>query len=220
MAIPPIAAYPLPTEADLVPSRATWRLDPRRAALLIHDMQRYFVDFFPAGEAPMTDVVRNIAAIRTAADAAGVPVLYTAQPGGMTREQRGLLHDLWGPGMDTDPRHRDIVPQLAPRPTDTVLAKWRYSAFARTELETTLREAGRDQLVVCGIYAHVGCLMTVCDAFTRDIQPFLVADAVADFTREDHLMALDYAAKRCAVTACTDGVVAGLAADQVAQRVG
>lgn len=210
MSIPPIAPYELPEPADLPYGRAGWRLDPDRAVLLIHDMQQYFVDFFPAGQEPMTSVVRNIAAIRAAAADQGVPVVYTAQPGGMTPAQRGLLRDFWGAGMDATPAHRRVVAPLAPAPADLVLTKWRYSAFARTSLARTIHGYGRDQLIVCGIYAHVGCLMTACDAFTRDIQPFLVVDAIADFTPQDHLMAIDYAERRCAVTPGTDAVVAAL----------
>jgi trans-2,3-dihydro-3-hydroxyanthranilic acid synthase len=207
MTIPAITPYPLPTE--LPPGRAGWRLDPGRAALLIHDMQRYFVDVFPAGE-PVTGLRRNITALRDAADAAGVPVLYTAQPGSMSPAERGLLADFWGAGMAADPEHRAIVAELAPRPGETVLTKWRYSAFARTGLDPQLRRLRRDQLVVCGIYAHVGVLMTACDAFTRDIQPFLVADAVADFSAAEHQLALDYAAGRCARTLLTATAVAEL----------
>jgi trans-2,3-dihydro-3-hydroxyanthranilic acid synthase len=53
--------------------------------------------------------------------------------------------------------------------------------------------------VVCGVYAHVGILMTAVEAFTNDIEAFLVGDAVADFSPAHHRMALDYAAERCAV---------------------
>lgn len=124
---------------------------------------------------------------------------YTAQPGRMTDEQRGLLKDFWGPGMRTDPADREVVPELAPTEEDWVLTKWRYSAFFRSDLLDRMRAAGRDQLVLCGVYAHVGVLATALEAFTNDIQTFLAADALGDFSEAHHRLALDYAAQRCAV---------------------
>ncbi len=128
----------------------------------------------------------------------------------MTPEQRGLLHDFWGPGMRTDPADRDVVPELAPTADDWLLTKWRYSAFFRTDLLERMRRHGRDQLVICGVYAHVGILMTAVEAFTHDIQPFLVADAVADFSESYHRMALEYAADRCAVVTTTKSLLTDL----------
>ncbi len=203
MGIPAVEPYEMPAESELPENTASWSPDPARAALLIHDMQRYFLDFFPAGQPPATDLIDNVSRIRQAAVDLGMPVVYTAQPGGMTPQQRGLLRDIWGPGMGTDPRVRQIIGELAPGDRDIVLTKWRYSAFARSDLESILRRRGRDQLIVCGVYAHVGCLMTACDAFSMDIQPFLVADAIADFSPAYHRLALEYAAERCAATVST-----------------
>ena len=126
-----------------------------------------------------------------------MPVAYTAQPGSMTELQRGLLRDFWGPGMAAVPADREIVPELTPLPEDWRLAKWRYSAFFGSDLLQRMRAEGRDQLLLCGVYAHVGVLSTALDAFAHDIQPFLVADALGDFSAADHRMALDYAARRC-----------------------
>ncbi|WP_432094993.1 isochorismatase family protein [Streptomyces sp. bgisy100] len=212
MTIPAIAPYPMPRQEDLPANTAPWKPDPRRAVLLVHDMQRYFVERFPAGREPGTALVAHTAALLRRCRADGIPVAYTAQPGNMTEEQRGLLADFWGPGMNTAPEHRRIVDALAPDPADAVFTKWRYSAFQRSGLLDHLRSSGRDQLIVCGVYAHVGCLMTAVEAFSHDIETFLVADAVADFSAEHHTMALDYAAARCAVVLPTRALLAGLEA--------
>ncbi|MEV7588656.1 isochorismatase family protein [Streptomyces sp. NPDC089922] len=197
--IPTIEPYSLPTADELPDNTARWTADPARAVLLVHDMQRYFLR--PLPPATRAGLVHNAAALRTRAARLGVPVTYTAQPGGMSPEERGLLKDFWGPGMKVDPADRQVVEPLAPGPRDRVFTKWRYSAFHRSGLLARMREQGRDQLVICGVYAHVGILATVLEAFTHDIQPFLAADAVADFSREHHMLALDYAAGRCAVVA-------------------
>jgi bifunctional isochorismate lyase/aryl carrier protein len=210
MAMTPIAPYRMPGEGDLPGAALPWRPRPDRAAVLVHDMQRYFLRPFAVGQSPLTELVANVMKLLTVARAAGMPVLYTAQPGGMSREDRGLLHDLWGPGMSVDEADRGIVDDVAPEPDDAVLTKWRYSAFFRSDLEERLRRSGRDQLIVCGVYAHMGCLITACDAFNRDIQPFLVADALADLSLDDHLMALRYAAARCAVPLSMAEVLAEL----------
>jgi len=211
--IPEITPYEMPT--SLPPNVAQWTVDPVRTVLLIHDMQRFFLRPFNA-KAPAPALTANVTRLRRSAATLGIPVAYTAQPGGMTPTQRGLLKDFWGPGMTPTQEDREVVDPLKPTATDWLLTKWRYSAFFNTGLRARMWRAGRDQLVICGVYAHVGVLMSAAEAFTYDIQPFLVADAVADFTEADHRLALDYAAGRCAVVTTTDDVLAQLRVTEAA----
>ena len=60
LAIPSIPAYALPTASDMPENKVSWTLNPKRAVLLIHDMQNYFVDAFAKGEAPITEAAQNI----------------------------------------------------------------------------------------------------------------------------------------------------------------
>ncbi|WP_394821658.1 isochorismatase family protein [Pendulispora albinea] len=201
--LPSIPSYPLPKEDELPASRSPWTLRIERAALLVHDMQRYFIDAFTPGVAPIAPVIDNVGRLVQGCRALGVPVFYTAQNGDQDVRDRGLQAALWGPGMRHVSEHQPIAAPLAPAAQDIVLVKHRYSAFQRSNLEALLRARGRDQLIICGIYAHIGCLFTAGEAFQRDIQPFFVADAVADFSRSWHDAALAQVADCCGVVLST-----------------
>ncbi len=212
MALPAIAPYPLPSADELPANRVNWTVDPARAVLLVHDLQQHFLSAFPAGAQPLTGLLAHTARLTQAARGLGVPVVYSVQRGGQSPQERGLQLDFWGPGVADDPVALAVPAAVAPQPGDTVLTKWKYSAFVRTELAELLRSTGRDQLVVTGVYAHIGVLMSACDAWMRDIRAFVVADAVADFSRADHDMALRWAAGRCAFVTTTDALLGELAA--------
>lgn len=206
--LPRIPAYALPAATELPAARGPWRFEPARGALLVHDMQAYFLAAYGDAPEPLPPVIANIQRLLAAARAAGMPVFYTAQHGNQDRRDRGLQADLWGPGMRAVPEHENIIAPLAPIPGDHVLTKHRYSAFQRSNLETLMRVRGRDQLVICGVYAHIGCMATAVEAFQRDIEPFFVADALADFSREKHDLALQWVAATCGVPLSTAQLLA------------
>jgi len=210
MAIPKIASYPMP--ALVTSNRVTWQADTQRAVLLVHDMQDYFLDFYDRSSAPVPQLLANIRRLIDQAHVLHIPVVYTAQLPQQTAVERGLLQDMWGPGLTAQPEGKQIVAALAPQAQDLVLDKWRYSAFQKSALQEMMFDQGRDQLIICGVYAHIGCMMTACDAFMRDIQPFFVADALADFSAEEHAMALQYVAQRCGVAIGTDHLLDSLRA--------
>ncbi|MBC9713447.1 isochorismatase family protein [Streptomyces sp. TRM66268-LWL] len=209
MALPAIAPYPLPTADELPANRVDWTVDPDRAVLLVHDLQNYFLRAYTGDRSPIPEMLANVGELTRQARALGIPVIYSAQPGGQSAEERGLQQDFWGPGLPDDAEAKAIAGAVAPEPGDTVLTKWKYSAFVRTDLAERMKLRGRDQLVITGVYAHIGVLMSASDAWMRDIQAFVVADAVADFSRADHDMALAWAAGKCAVVTTTDLALKG-----------
>ena len=207
MAIPKLTGYALPAATEIPQNKVSWAFEPERAALLIHDMQDYFINFWGENCPMMAQVVANIAALREFCKQHNIPVYYTAQPKEQSDEDRALLNDMWGPGLTRKPEEQQVVAALAPDEDDTVLVKWRYSAFHRSPLEQMLKESGRNQLIITGVYAHIGCMTTATDAFMRDIKPFMVADALADFSRDEHLMALNYVAGRSGRVVMTEDLL-------------
>lgn len=210
--IPPIKPYELPSGPWA--NRVEWKLDATRSALLVHDMQIYFLRKFDMAQAPIPGLVRGVQALIETFRRAGAPVFYTAQPVRQDAADRVLLNDFWGPGL-TAPGHaaeQPILDSVAPRPHETVLTKWRYSAFQRSDFGERLQALRRNQLVVCGVYAHIGCMATVLEAFMRDIQAYLVCDAVADFSLQEHRMACDYVSRRCGMVLDVAAVQAQLEA--------
>ena len=55
MSIPTILPYPMPKKRDLPQNRVSWEVNPKRAVLLVHDMQQYFLNAMEIEWAMRTD---------------------------------------------------------------------------------------------------------------------------------------------------------------------
>jgi isochorismate hydrolase len=200
-----VEPYDLPTRHEMPANVVDWRVRPHRAVLLIHDMQSYFLAAF--GADMRARLVDNVATLRKRCADQGVRTAYTAQPGRMTEKDRGLLRDFWGPGMTSSPSDRAINAELTPDATDWTFVKHRYSAFFRTDLLECMRAEGRDQIILCGVYGHIGILATALEAYANDLQVFLAGDAFGDFSAAKHHLTMDYTANCCAMVTTTDGLL-------------
>jgi bifunctional isochorismate lyase/aryl carrier protein len=197
MSLPKLINYTIPNRDEIILNKVTWNLEINRAALLIHDMQEYFINSYSRKSNPIRTVIDNIKQIIMAARAVNIPIFYTAQIGNQDPKERALLTDFWGPGLSADVLDTSIIKELTPQMHDVCMNKWRYSAFKKSNFQDMLAERERNQLIIVGVYGHIGCLATALDAFMLDIKPFVPIDAIGDFSKEDHVMAASYITKRC-----------------------
>ncbi|KQU46776.1 hypothetical protein ASG84_09855 [Rhodococcus sp. Leaf278] len=158
-----------------------WELQPERAAVLIHDMQPYYLNVLD--DSVRSKVFAAASEVVAWARSSGVPILASAPRAASDVAQRGLLGPMWGLGPNAEEvaiTEPDFVP----------IAKRSYSAFYATDLEVELRRRGRDQLIIVGVFASAGILATTFDAFARDIECFVGVEAIADYTAHQHRTAL------------------------------
>ncbi|WP_406388030.1 isochorismatase family protein [Streptomyces sp. NBC_00887] len=193
MGLPSAGSYPMPAAA-LPRSRAARRIDPERAALLVHTMQNHFVGMFSAVFSPVVELVDDIVALRELAGTLGIPGRLLGRTGRTTTGAARARRRTVGIGYRGRSGPAAIIEPLAPRAGEHLLARVRPNASLRSHLGRLLRSPARDQLIVCRLHAHRGVLLTAADALMNDIQPFVVADAVADLSAERHSLALGWAA--------------------------
>jgi nicotinamidase-related amidase len=167
------------------------RLDRNKAALLVIDMQLFFLDpsspsFTCGGPAILPNLVRTIHAFRQA----GRPVIFTRHVHHPDHLDAGIM-GWWWPGMCLEGSpESEIHPQLAPRSSEKVIFKHRYSAFYNTDLETILRCQHIQDLVITGIMTNMCCESTARDAYFRDYRVFFPADGNGSITEQMHLASL------------------------------
>jgi nicotinamidase-related amidase len=88
-------------------------------------------------------------------------------------------------------RGAEVVDDLKPEPTDTVLPKRRFSAFFGTDLEKRLRKQGIDTIIVTGITTEVCVLSTAIDGFCYNFYVILLEDCSASHGKERHQACLN-----------------------------
>jgi nicotinamidase-related amidase len=188
-------------EAEPAPVTVDWE----RAALLIIDMQRDFLEPGGFGESLGNDVsllaaaVAPCRAVLAVARAAGLLVIHTREghlpdlsDAPPAKVERGAPRMRIGdPGpmgrilIRGEPGH-SIVPELAPIADEPVIDKPGKGAFYGTELETVLRERRIESLLVCGVTTEVCVNTTVREANDRGYRCIVLADCCASYFPEFH----------------------------------
>ena len=190
--MPEIAARPYP-----------YSFEPASTALLVIDMQRDFVERGGFGEALGNDVSRLTAVVPTVRDLLGwarlhdLRVIHTREghrpdlgdcpPAKRQRGRPALRIGDKGPMgrilVDGEPGN-DIVPELAPRPGETVIVKPGKGAFYATKLDELLRSQRITHLILAGVTTEVCVQTTMREANDRGYECLLVEDATESYFAE------------------------------------
>ncbi len=156
------------------------RLERDRTALVVVDVQEGFAKAVPA----YGQVVRAAATLARGAAALGVPVLVTEQyPKGLGR---------------TDP----AVAAALPEGTEP-LEKVEFSAASAAGFDL----GDRDQVVICGIEAHVCVAQTALELLERGTDVHVITDAVASRSTENKAVGLRRVERAGAITSSVEAAL-------------
>jgi bifunctional isochorismate lyase/aryl carrier protein len=161
---------------------------PDQAALLVLDMQTYFLSpdshaFIPSAPA----ILPNLIALAEQFVRLGYPLIFTRHLN--TSEDAGMMGTWWRHILEPANALSSLHPSLSAFP-GTVLEKNRYDAFYQTSLESWLRQQHVRQLVMGGVMTHLCCETTARSAFQRDFQVFFLVDGCATYNSAFHMATL------------------------------
>jgi isochorismate hydrolase len=162
--------------------------DPSNSALLILDMQSYFLDpsshaYIPSAEA----IVPGLRALARAYFENGLPVIFTQHLN--TPEDAGSMATWWRDLISVEDPLSVIIPAFD-FSNRYVLRKSQYDAFYETSLESLLHKRGVTQVIISGVMTHLCCETTARSAFVRGFDVFFLIDGTATYNEDHHLATL------------------------------
>lgn len=178
-------------------------VDCARAALVVVDMQNYFVaPGFPSEIPAARDVVPNINRMAAAMRASRGTVVWIQTTATGALETWGNHHKY---GMSPEVAARRLAtlaedaegfrlwPALEPAPADLRVKKIKFSAMlpGSSNLHDVLQRRGIDTLLVAGTTTNVCCESTARDAMMLDYRVAMLSDATAARTDEEHAASLN-----------------------------
>jgi gluconolactonase len=200
----------------------TLRLDARRCALIIQDMQNDVVmdgGAFAASGSPQhcreQNAIANIARLAERCRALGVPVIhvhFVVPPGGAgltlnaplfegVVDNKALVKGTWGSA---------AVPGLEPKPGDHIVEKNRMSAWEGTQLETILKAEGRDMIIETGAWTNMSIEHTARTGADKGYVMVIPEDGCSTMNADWHRASIDYALQNVALVTKTADVVQAL----------
>lgn len=175
-------------QAQSLAHRRALPFSPSQSALLVLDMQNYFLDpsshaFIPSAAA----ILPNICALVQAYRSRRLPIIFTRHLN--SEQDAGMMSRWWRDLIRPESPLSQITSSLDAA-DDPVILKSQYDAFYKTPLEDTLRRLGARQVLICGVMTHLCCETTARSAFSRGFEVFFLVDATAAYNAEFHQASL------------------------------
>ena len=170
------------------------RLDPARTALVIIDMQRFYVEGLPSALKIIPVINRLAAGFRNK----GAVVAWVSMTAGKDGKSLWPLYHDYFFSAENGARHRDCLtagapghqlhPDLDVHPGDIQASKDRFSAFfpGACNLHEQLSERGIENVAIGGVVTNFCCETSARDAMMLDYRVAMVSDANAARYPEDH----------------------------------
>jgi gluconolactonase len=193
------------------------RLDPRRSALVIQDMQNdviieggAFADSGAPEHAKAQNVVENVARLADACRSAGVPVIhvwYIVEKGAQglklnaplfqgVHDADALVRGSWGAAP---------AEGLEPKDGDHVVEKMRMNGFFQTRLDVLLRGLGAENLLITGAWTNMSIEHTARHGADAGYTVVVASDGTSTTGDEWQHAALNYAMTNVArVATCAE----------------
>lgn len=168
-----------------VPQNLKEACDPRRLALIVYDMQVGILRQMQGGDA----VTANVAKVLRVARDAGIRVFFLRHMSlpkelmGVFQLRMAMAWQRVGSVDDVEPWFlRDspgfqILPEVAPLPSEAVFDKITMSAFEGTPLDIALRDCGINAFLIAGVAMEIGIEPTVRQGADLGYIPIVVTDA-------------------------------------------
>jgi len=209
-------------------SEESLRVEPRRSALIIQDLQNdviieggAFAESGAPAHAKSQKVVENVRRLADAARAAGMPVIhihYIVEAGAPglkqnaplfqgVREANALVRGSWGAAP---------VDGLEPQEGDHVVEKMRMNGFYDTRLDILLRGLGVETIVITGAWTNMSIEHTARHGADAGYEVLVVSDGTSTTGDEWQHAALNYALTNVGRVVSTEEVTGALGAGATA----
>ena len=173
---------------DELPESLLHRKDnlvPAQSALLILDMQSYFLQ--PSSHAFIPSAVAIVPGLKQLAQtyyARNLTVVFTQHLN--SQQDAGAMSRWWQDLITIENPLSAIIPEFD-FSKRYVMRKNQYDAFYQSNLEEYLHKKGITQVVISGVMTHLCCETTARSAFVRGFDVFFLIDGTATYNREHHM---------------------------------
>ncbi len=176
------------------------RFDPKKTALVVIDMQNFFVAEVETAQSIIPNINRLAEVVRsrggvvawmllTVADEMGGPSKWPIYHDYFFKPEKMKAHK---DGLTEGSEGHQLYPGLVVEPNDIVANKSRFSAFIQgaSDIHDQFQTRGIENLIVCGTATNMCCESSSRDAMMIGYRVAMVSDGNAARFDEDHLAGL------------------------------